>query len=65
MTDPKLLRPGDLLINFSIYGPVSVVSSRPGQYGSTDVTVALYNGAQMVVGIRQLGPNVRVLKSLW
>ena len=65
MIDPKLLRAGDLLIGFSQYGPVSVVSNMPGKWGGRDLVIAYCNGTQGEVNVRGFGEHVRVLRSSW
>jgi len=65
MNDVEMVRPGDLLIGFSQYGPCNVVSNRPGRNGGRDLVIAFQDNSQLTVNVRRFGEHVRVLKSRW
>jgi hypothetical protein len=63
--DIKLIRPGDVLIGFLGYGPVTVVKNLLSHDNIHRITFALANGYQTTVTVSCLGPDVRMLKSMW
>jgi hypothetical protein len=65
VVNPRLLRPGDVLIGFADWGHVNVVSNDAGADGDRDVVIAYQNNRQVLVSIRRLGPDVRVLRPAW
>jgi len=63
--DPKLLRPGDVLIGFFPKSHVSVVTNVEGPEDTRSLVLAYQNNIQVTVTVKSLAEDVRVMRSRW
>lgn len=65
MNDVEKLKPGDVLIGFSRYGPATVVSNKPSFNGMRELNLQIGESTHLTAHVAELAEHVRVLKSVW